>query len=68
MFLLVLVLEIVHHLAFVFIMDPTSDLVLWMSHLSNIVIDAVVTLILDSMLDAQVSNFFCRHLVLLGLD
>ena len=62
-----LVFEVVHHLTFLIVMDPTGDLVLWMSHLGDEVIDVVLTLILDSVLDTQVSDFFCRHLVLLGL-
>ncbi len=39
--------------------DPASNLILWMSHLFNVVLNRVLLLILEAVLDTKISNFLC---------
>ncbi len=37
--------------------NPASNLILWMSHLFNVVLNRVLLFILEAVLDAKISNF-----------
>lgn len=37
--------------------DPASNLILWMSHLFDVVLNRVFLLILEAVLDTEISNF-----------